>query len=97
MYEYFSCLSRLQRGEECDAPYFPVERTERAVVRRYKRETLTLRKQAAVRQALRDYVETKAEVARRASEHHTRRLRELTGQQQKLVQLFYNGGVSEEV
>jgi hypothetical protein len=39
----------------------------------------------------------KAEVARRASERHTRRLRELTGQQQKLVQLFYKCGVSEEV
>jgi site-specific DNA recombinase len=97
VYEYFSCLSRLQRGEQCTAPYFPVERTERAVVRRYKRETLTPRKQALIRQALHDYVETKAEVARRASERHARRLRELTGQQQKLIQLYYNGGVSEEV
>ncbi len=97
VYEYFSCLSRLQRGEECKAPYFPVERTERAAVRRYKRETLSPRQHAIVRRALREYVEGKAEVAQRASERHTRRLRELTGQQQKLVQLFYNGGVSEEV
>ncbi len=97
LYEYFSCLSRAQRGERCAAPYFPVERTERAIVRRYKRETLTPKRQAAVREALRAYVQAKAEVARRASERHTRRLRELTGQQQKLVQLYYNGGVSEEV
>jgi site-specific DNA recombinase len=97
IYEYFSCLSRMQRGERCAAPYFPVERTERAIVRRYKRETLTLRQQANVRRDLRAYVETKAEVARRESARHNRRLRELTAQQQKLVQLFYNGGVSEEV
>lgn len=97
IYEYFSCLSRVQRGGRCPAPYFPVERTERAVVRRYKRETLSHSKQARVRQALRAYVEGKAEIAKRASERHQRRLRELTGQQQKLLQLFYNGGVSEEV
>ena len=97
VYEYFSCLSRVQRGGRCEAPYFPVEQTERAVVRRYKHETLNPAQRATVRQTLRDYVQTKAEVARRASERHNRRLRELTGQQQKLVQLFYNGGVSEEV
>jgi site-specific DNA recombinase len=97
VYEYFSCLSRVQRGGRCDAPYFPVERTERAIVRRYKRETLSPKRREAMRQAMREHVQTKAEVARRASARHNRRLRELTGQQQKLVQLFYNGGVSEEV
>jgi site-specific DNA recombinase len=97
IYEYFSCLSRLQRQERCSAPYFPVERTERAVVRRYKRETLSSRQHALVRRALREYVEGKAEVAQRASERHKRRARELTGQQQKLVQLYYAGGVSQEV
>jgi site-specific DNA recombinase len=97
LYEYFSCLSRVQRGERCAAPYFAVERTERAIIRRYKREKLTLQQQADIRQDLRAYVETKAQVAQRESERHKRRLRELTAQQQKLVQLYYNGGVSEEV
>jgi site-specific DNA recombinase len=97
IYEYFSCLSRVQRGERCTAPYFPVERTEQAIVRRYRHETLTPRQQADVRRDLRAYVEAKAEVARRESDRHTRRLRELIAQQQKLVQLYYNGGVSEEV
>jgi site-specific DNA recombinase len=96
-YEYFSCLSRVQRGGRCPAPYFPVERTERAIVLHYKRETLQPDEQDAIRQAVREYVDSKAEVARRSSERHTRRLRELTGQQQKLLQAFYNGGVDEEV
>ncbi len=96
-YEYFSCLSRVQRGQRCEAPYFPVERTERAIVRSYKRETYKPDEQDDIRQALRDYIQGKTEIARRESERHTRRLRELTGQQQKLVQLYYRGGVSEEV
>jgi site-specific DNA recombinase len=97
IYEYFSCLSRLQRGQRCQAPYFPVERTERAVVRRYKRETYKHQQQNEIREALRAYVHAKTEVARRESARHTRRLRELTGEQQKLVQLYYRGGVSEDV
>jgi site-specific DNA recombinase len=97
IYEYFSCLSRVQRGGRCEAPYFPVERTERAIVRRYKRETYQRDEQAEIREALHAYVKAKTEIARRESERHTRRLRELTGQQQKLVQLYYRGGVSEEV
>jgi site-specific DNA recombinase len=52
-YEYFSCLSRVQRGGRCPAPYFPVEDTERAVVRRYKRETLTPDERDTIREALR--------------------------------------------
>jgi DNA invertase Pin-like site-specific DNA recombinase len=97
VYEYFSCLSRVQRDGRCAAPYFPVEGTERAVVRRYKHEIYRQGEQDDIRRALRAYIEGKTEVARRESERHKRRLHELTGQQQKLVQLFYNGGVSEEV
>ncbi len=96
-YEYFSCLSRVQRDEKCAAPYFPVERTERAVVRRYKRETYKDDEQTIVREALHSYVQSKSEIARRESARHTRRLHDLTGEQQKLVQLYYKGGVSEEV
>jgi hypothetical protein len=53
--------------------------------------------QNKVREALRSYVESKTEVARRESARHNRRLHDLTGEQQKLVQLNYKGGVSEEV
>jgi site-specific DNA recombinase len=96
-YEYFSCLSRVQRGQRCAAPYFPVERAEQAIVRRYKREVFKSNEQETVRDAVRTYVKSKSEIARRESERHNRRLHELTGEQQKLVQLYYKGGVSEEV
>jgi site-specific DNA recombinase len=97
VYEYFSCLSRVQRGGRCHAPYFPVDRSERAIVRRYKRETLSPQEREAIRQALRDFVQTKAQVAQRESDRHTRRLRELTDHQQQLVQLYLRKAVSEEV
>ena len=42
-------------------------------------------------------MKSKSEIARRESDRHNRRLHELTGEQQKLVQLYYKGGVSEEV
>jgi hypothetical protein len=78
-YEYFSCLSRVQREEQCAAPYFPVDRTERAIVRRYKRETYKDDEQDMVREALRSYVQGKAVIARRESARHTRRLHDLNG------------------
>ena len=96
-YEYFSCLSRVQREEQCAAPYFPVEQTERAIARRYRHETYKGNEQKIIREALRSYVQAKTKVARRESARHTRRLHDLTGEQQKLVQLYYKGGVSEEV
>jgi site-specific DNA recombinase len=96
-YEYFSCLSRVQRDQRCEAPYFPVERTEQGIVRRYTREVFKNNEQDTVREAVRTYVQSKSEVAHRESDRHNRRLRELTGEQQKLVQLYYKGGVSEEV
>ncbi len=96
-YEYFSCLSRVQREEKCAAPYFPVTLTEREIVRSYKRETYKADEQDMVREALRSYVEGKTAIARRESARHIRRLHDLTGEQQKLVQLYYKGGVSEEV
>jgi site-specific DNA recombinase len=97
VYDYFSCLSRVQRSGRCPAPYFRVEPVERAIEARYKTLTLTASQQEAIREALHDYVDARAEVARRESSRHARRLRELTGEQQKLVQLYYKGKVSEEV
>jgi hypothetical protein len=74
-----------------------VERTEHAIVRRYQRETYKDDEQNIVREALHAYVQSKSEIARRESARHTRKLHDLTGEQQKLVQLYYKGGVSEEV
>jgi hypothetical protein len=50
-----------------------------------------------IRHLVRKHVEDKAQIARSEGERHARRLRELTAQQQKLVQLYYRDAVSEDV
>jgi site-specific DNA recombinase len=97
VYEYFSCLSRMSERGRCTAPYFRVPAVERGIERKYKTLLLKPEEQTAIREALRSHVQTKAEVAHREVDRHVRRLRELTDEQQKLVQLFYKGGVYEEI
>jgi site-specific DNA recombinase len=97
MYEYFSCLSRVRKRGSCQAPYIPVDQTERAVERMNSRVVLSKQEQKALTQAVRDLAETRALVAKKESDRHNRRLRELGEQQQKLVQLHYQQAVSIEV
>jgi site-specific DNA recombinase len=97
MYEYFSCLSRVRKRGSCQAPYIPVEATERAVERMNNRVMLSKQEQEAITQAVRDHAEAKALVAKKESDRHSRKLRELNSQQQKLVQLHYQQAVSVEV
>ncbi len=96
-YEYYSCLSRVSKSGRCEAPYFRLHLIEREIERKYQTFLLTPTEQAAIREGLLAHVETHAEIARAEAERHKRRVHELTGQQQKLIQLYYHGGVSEEV
>jgi site-specific DNA recombinase len=97
MYEYFSCLSRVRKRGSCEAPYIPVDKTERAVKSMNACMLLTKQEQEAITQAVRDHAEVKALVAKKESDRHNRKLRELRDQQQKLVQLHYQEAVSIEV
>jgi site-specific DNA recombinase len=97
MYEYFSCLSRVRKRGNCQAPYVSVEATERAVERMNGRVVLTKQEQEAITQAVREHAEAQALVATKESGRHTRKLRELKDQQLKLVQLHYQQAVSIEV
>jgi site-specific DNA recombinase len=96
-YEYYSCFSRVSKTGRCEAPYFRLRMIEREIEAKYKTFLLTPAEQAAIRDALLAHVETHADIARAEAERHKRRLHELTGQQQKLIQLYYKGGVSDEV
>jgi hypothetical protein len=74
-----------------------VERVERGVESYYRRISLSATQCDRVRRVVRDEAEARLKVAREQSEQHTRRLRALRDEQQKLLQLYYRGGVSEEV
>ncbi len=97
VYEYFSCLSHQARRPSCGARHLPVADVEKAIEDYYRQIQLTPEQIEKVRCDVGAQVDERLAVARKQSEHHSRRLRILQEEQQKLVQLFYNGGVSEEV
>lgn len=96
--EYFCCLSNQRpRRRGCGHGYMAVEPVERGVERYYRRITLSAAQCDRVRKLVREEAEARLKVAREQSEQHARRLRALRDEQQKLLQLYYRGGVSEEV
>ena len=97
IYEYFSCLSHQARRPSCGARHLPVAGVEKAIEDYYRQVQLTPEQIEQVRRDVREQVEERLTVARKQSEHHSRRLRTLQDEQQKLVQLYYKGGVSGEV
>lgn len=97
VYEYFSCLSHQARRPSCGARHMPVHEVEEAIENYYRHIQLTPSQCAIARQRVEEQSEARLEIARKQSEHHSRRLRTLQDEQQKLVQLYYRGAVSEEV
>ena len=97
VYEYFSCLSHQARRPGCGARHMAVDAVEKAIEDYYRAVQLTPRQCQIIRQQIEEQVEVRLEVARKQSEHNSRRLRTLQDEQQKLVQLYYRGSVSEEV
>jgi site-specific DNA recombinase len=97
VYEYFSCLSHQARRPSCGARALPVDAVEKAIEDHYRHIQLTPTQIKSVRAQVREQVDERLKVAGKQAEHHNRKLRTLQGEQQKLVQLYYKGGVSEEV
>ncbi len=71
-----------------------VEKVEDAVVRLHEYEWLSPAEQNALRQAVRTFAGAKTELAAKQVDQHKRRLQELTNQQQKLIQLYYQDAIS---
>ncbi len=97
VYEYFSCLSYQARRPSCGAGHLPVDAVERAIERYYRSVDMTPAEAEDVRCKLKEQVGVRLEIARKQSAKHTRRLRDLQNEQQKLLQLFYRDGVDEDV
>ena len=96
-YEYYSCLSRVTPSGPCGARYVRLQLIEDSLDDIHAHDWLTIDEREHVRALVRSAVEKKALVARTETERHARRLRDLTTQQQKLVQLYYRDAVSEDV
>ena len=96
-YEYFACLSRVTKQGRCTAPHFRAHAIDEAVERKYRRYLLKPDEHETIRSALRTRAEASIGAARNDIERHARRVRELQSQQQKLLQLYYEDGVSKEI
>jgi hypothetical protein len=97
LYEYFACLSRVSSQGRCAAPHFRAGQIERNVERKYKSHLLTAAEQAAIRETLLARARASTAEARKEASRHARRVRELIRHQDKLLDLYYEDGVSKEV
>ncbi len=98
-YEYFSCINRSGRGKggNCTTRHLPVKAVERAVEHYYRTVRLSKRVQEQVRSDGREDAGERAAVIARDIERHERKLKSLADNQARLVQLSYQGLVSNEV
>jgi hypothetical protein len=74
-----------------------VSAVEGRVESKYKTYLLKPEEQTVIRRVLLAHAEAGAKVARSDADRHARRVRELQSQQQKLLELYYDDGVSKEV
>ena len=74
-----------------------VDAVERASERYYRSIELTPAECEDIRRKLKEQIGVRLEVARKQSERHRRKLRDLQNEQQKLLGLLYCDGVGEEV
>jgi hypothetical protein len=79
------------------APHFRAHAIERKVERKYQTYLLTLDEQAVIREVLLARAHASTAEARKESDRHDRRVRELISHQHKLLDLYYEDGVSKEV
>jgi len=97
VYEYYSCLSRVGVSGPCGARYVRLAEIEEHLEQVHRRDWLTAHERELVREAVKASMEAKSKVARDEARRHERRLGELKRQQKRLLELYYQGGVSIEV
>ena len=95
-YTSTSAASAASSARALPAPYFPSSRPNAPSSANTRHCAQRPRSDSHPRDAARPCPDQRGDRPHEA-DRHTRRLHELTGQQQKLVQLYYKGGVSEEV
>lgn len=99
LYEYFSCINRFSRnnGASCHTPHYPVPLVERAIEEHYRTVRLTKKVQETIWAEVRRDGDERAAVVQRDIERHRRTIKTLEKNQARLVQLSYQGLVSDEV
>jgi site-specific DNA recombinase len=98
-YEYFCCNNRtVRRRGQCASGHFPVDLTEEHIIEQvYASVFIPPETQEQIRQELRHELAERTGVIEREAERHERTLAQIEAKQEKLVQLYYQDLVSEQV
>ena len=99
MYEYFCCIKRLSRkqGGRCDSRHYSVPQIEQEIAEYYRSINLTERVREAIWADVRRDADERTVIVQKDIERHQRKIKKLTDNQARLVQLSYQGLVTDEV
>jgi len=98
-YEYFYCIGRSSRrqGGRCESRHYSAHEIELGVAEHYRTVHMTPRVREAVWTDVRRDANERTAIVAKDIERHVRRIKKLTENQTRLVQLSYRGLVSNEV
>jgi DNA invertase Pin-like site-specific DNA recombinase len=99
-YEYFCCNNRTvrRRAIHCSSGHYSVEATEEHVIEQvYSMLFIPAQVQEQIRTELRRELDERTGVIQHEAERHERTLAQIEAKQEKLVQLYYQDLVSENV
>jgi len=97
VYDYFFCIGRHQKRNECDLPYLLVPNVETGIEEHYQTKRLTDDQIETLRQKLLDALDTRSAHAKRETKRQTKRVQVLEAQRDKLLDAFLVGSVPVDV
>jgi site-specific DNA recombinase len=99
VYEYFSCIDRRSRGKggDCPTSHYPAHLIERAIEDHYRTVRLTRKVREQVASDVRQHSQEREAIVQRDIARHRREIEQYEANQARLVQLSYQGLVSDEV
>jgi site-specific DNA recombinase len=98
-YEYFCCNNRtVRRRGQCPSGHYSVPVTEDNIIEVvYPRVLIPPHVQEQIRDELRRELAERTGVIENQAKRHERTIKQIEAKQQKLIQLFYNDRISEDV
>ena len=88
-YDYYFCVARQQKRNDCDLPYIPAHEAEIAVEKCYRSLKLPDSVAVALRGQVTAVLSRRAEFASAERENQRQRLLQLQREQDKILQLYY--------
>jgi site-specific DNA recombinase len=99
LYEYFCCIGRSTRrqGGACPSRHYSAQQIEQAIAEHYRSVHVPQRVREAIWADVRRDADERTAIVAKDIERHQRKIAKLTDNQARLVQLSYQGLVTDEV